>query len=137
MGIAFFKFCYVDFDDGVAYFDGGGTVETLFDAYRARLVALQARYPGVTFVHFTVPLVTDAETNLRREAFSRLVRATYGGVEPVFDLALLESTDPDGNRVIGTYGPALYPGYTGDGGHLEPVGADKVARALVASLAGL
>ncbi len=137
VGIAFFKFCFIDLDNSVPYFVSGGTPATLFAAYRARLDALRALYPAVTFVHFTAPLRTDASSNQRREAFNQLGRTSYAGVEPVFDLARLESTDPDGNPVVGTYGPALYAGYTADGGHLNAAAAQKVARALVAFLAAL
>ncbi len=139
--VAFFKFCWVDFEDESAHFVAGGTVQSLFDAYRAKVDALAAAYPGVTIVHVTAPLTTDtyvdAPRNPRREAYNDLVRGAYGGVAPVFDLALLESTDPSGNRVSGRYGYALYPGYSSDGGHLNAAGQDKLARALVALLATL
>jgi archaellum component FlaG (FlaF/FlaG flagellin family) len=135
--IAFMKFCWVDFDDESLWFQGGGDSAGLFARYQSAMAALRAAHPGVKLVHFTAPLFTDTIRNQRREAYNTLVRSTYGGVEPVFDLARLESTDPSGNRVIGTYGPALYGGYTTDGGHLNAAGEDKVARALVALLAGL
>jgi lysophospholipase L1-like esterase len=139
--VAFLKLCWVDFNDDSAHFAAGGTAESLFAAYRERLGALAAAHPGVTFVHVTAPLTTDAHgdapRNPRREAYNDLLRATYGGVEPVFDLALLESTDPAGARVSGTYGYALYPGYSSDGGHLNAAGRDEIARALVALLATL
>lgn len=137
VSIAFMKLCWVDFDDGSAWFQGGGDVAGLFAQYRSTMAALRTAYPGVRFVHVTAPLFTDTLRNQRREGYNALVRSAYGGVEPVFDLALLESTDPSGNRVAGTSGPALYPGYTTDGGHLNTVGQDKVARALIAFLANL
>lgn len=137
VNVAFMKFCFVDFDDAAKWFQAGGTPDGLFAQYRSAMSALRSAYPGVRLVHFTAPLLTDSARNARREQYNALVRAAYQGVEPLFDIALLESTDPSGNRVIGTYGPALYPGYTTDGGHLNAAGQDKVARALVALLAGL
>ncbi len=135
--VAFFKFCWVDFDAGSAWFQGGGTAAGLFAVYRAAMASLRAAHPGVTFVHLTTPLYVDTERNVQRNEFNALVRATYGGAEPVFDLALLESTDPGGAPVIGAFGPALYPGYTSDGGHLSAAGKERLARALIALLAGL
>lgn len=37
--------------------------------------------------------------NVRREEYSRLLRQAYAGREPVFDLARVESTAPDGRAV--------------------------------------
>lgn len=143
--IAFMKFCWVDFDDSWYWqpspSGAGGTVAGLFAKYQAMIAAVRAAHPGLKLVHFTTPLFADdVAENARRESYNSLVRSTYGGVEPVFDLALLESTDPSGNRVIGTHGPRLYSGYTTDGGHLNadlPQGRDRFAAALVALLAGL
>lgn len=143
--IAFMKFCWVDFD---AYWrwdpypaGEGLTVSSLFDQYKAMVSAVHQKYPNLKLVHFTAPLYRDdVVENQRRESYNKLVRDTYGGVEPVFDLALRESTDPSGNRVTGTYGPRLYAGYTSDGGHLDAnlaQGRDRFAADLIGLLAGL
>jgi hypothetical protein len=134
--VAFMKFCWVDFDDAAAYW-GTGSVDALFDQYRSTMAALKLAHPSVTFVHFTSPLYTDTARNVRREQYNDLVRLEYAGTEPVFDLALIESTRPEGTREIGTYGPALVPAYTSDGGHLNATGQDLVARELVELLANL
>jgi hypothetical protein len=150
--IAFFKFCYVDFDAGT-------DVPALFDRYASALERLRARHPTVTFVHVTAPLTTvegglrgrlrhwfgggargEAE-NVKRHQFNQLLRERYGGREPVFDLALAETTWEDGRSHgfarNGTTYPALVPAYTDDGGHLNERGRRHVARALAAALAGI
>jgi hypothetical protein len=145
LDLAFMKFCWVDFDDywyWVPYPDGAGaTVQSVFAKYQAMVAAVHQAYPTLKLVHFTVPLYADdVVQNERRESYNALVRSTYGGVEPVFDLALRESTNPSGNRVIGTHGPRLYAGYTSDGGHLDAnvsQGRDRFAADLIALLAGL
>jgi hypothetical protein len=128
--IAMMKFCFTDLPTS----DGGVTATSVFNAYKAMMDRLQAAYPNVKFVHWTMPLTTDgAGSNGPREAFNALIRSTYGN--QVFDLALVESTAPDGSRVTDGGVPSIYSGYTGDGGHLNSAGCDKVARALVAHLA--
>ena len=85
-----------------------------------------------------MPLFTSTETNARREAYSNLVRSTYAGSEPVFDIAIIESTRANGTRCLdGTGVPALCPEYTTDGGHLNAAGKGLAARALVRFLAAL
>jgi hypothetical protein len=150
--VAFLKFCYADFSPGT---DARG----LFAEYQATLGALRSRYPHTTFVHVTVPLTSvqggargalarllgrapgGLLENKRRDEFSELLRRTYGGKEPVFDLALLESTGPDGRRELqdwnGSKVPALLPAYTDDGGHLNPAARLRFARELIGFLAEL
>ena len=139
--IAFMKFCFVDFYDSAPYWSSG-TVQTLFAKYQSAMAAVRAANPRVTIVHFTVPLVNAAyaSTNDRREAMSELVRATYSGREPVFDIALLESTRPDGTRCRdGRAIPLLCAEYglPGDDGHLNATAKPVVARALVSFLASI
>jgi len=146
--IAMMKLCFVDFYDSAGYW-ATGSVAALFARYQAAVAAVHAAHPGLTVVHFTVPLVHVDEypypSNDRREAFSALVRSTYGGREPVFDLARLESTGSDGatctdaNQV-----PALCPEWARpsdngqlDDGHLGVPGQDMASRALVYFLAAL
>ena len=69
--------------------------------------------PNATLLHVTLPLTTDPslvrlvmnrvrglpthrEKNAIRQQYNELLRATYGGKEPVFDLAAIESTRSDG-----------------------------------------
>lgn len=153
--IAFFKFCYVDI--------GAGTeVEDLFARYRDAMGELRALRPGVVFVHVTVPLTTNPglvdgaknlvkrvlgrplksrADNVQRARYNQLVRETYGGKEPVFDLARLESTHPDGSRELfrdgGREHESLVPAYTDDGGHLNAAGRRVAAEALLEFLSAL
>ena len=150
--IAFFKFCYVDFDPRT-------DVDALFQAYLATLARLQQKYPQVAFVHFTVPLTAvpggpkawlkkaltqeppwGALENEVRHRFNTLLRARFGA-QTLFDLAALESTRPDGTAVSfelhGKTLPALVPEYSDDKQHLNSVGRRRVAEALLTFLARL
>ncbi|CAM3391187.1 hypothetical protein G4177_31525 [Corallococcus sp. ZKHCc1 1396] len=150
--VALVKFCYIDFNSGT-------DAKALFEKYRATLAGLKTRHPGVTFVHVTAPLTTvqrgvkawlnelrgrsvfGVGENVSREAFNALMRQTYGGREPLFDLAALESTRADGTPetfdVNGRPYPAMVPAYSDDGGHLNARGQARVASALVSFLGAL
>lgn len=148
--VALVKFCFVDLL-------AGGDPRGLFERYQAELRALSARHPRTTFLRATVPLTSiptgpkafvkrllgrdrNREDNARREEFNDLVRAAWQGPEPLFDLARLESTRPDGGletcEVGGRQVPVLVPAYTHDGGHLNELGRRRVARELVRLIAG-
>ncbi|AKU91472.1 hypothetical protein AKJ08_1859 [Vulgatibacter incomptus] len=149
--LALMKLCYVDFD-------GSTDVAALFSGYRASVEELRRLFPSTTFVHVTVPLTarqggvkslvksmmgrpTSVSMNAIREKFNTLIRETYRGREPVFDLARVESTGTDGSVTTSSLGgrdvPMLIPAYTYDGSHLNEAGREHVARALVALLASL
>ncbi|MCP3161440.1 hypothetical protein [Myxococcus qinghaiensis] len=150
--VAFFKFCYIDFN-------GATDTRALFEKYRVAMEGLKARHPGTTFVHVTAPLTTvqrgakawlkellgrpvwGIAENVQRETFNELMRKTYGGKEPLFDLARLESTAPDGTRetyeLNGQTWPAMVPGYSDDGGHLNATAQARLAKELLNFLAGL
>jgi hypothetical protein len=150
--VAFLKFCFVDVVDRT-------DAKALFEHYQATLRGLQAKHARTTFVHVTVPLTSVQAgwkaavksllgrapygylENARREEFNALLRAAYQGHEPLFDLARVESTAPDGGLatavVNGRPVPALVPSYTDDGGHLSGVGRRRVARELIRFLAAV
>lgn len=150
--VALLKLCYVDVRADT-------DVGALHERYRRTLSGLRERHPGTVFVHVTVPLTARATgvkawlsrqvgrrpaglaENARREEYNALLREAYAGREPLFDLAALESTRPDGRpereEWQGLSVPVLVPGYSSDGGHLDDRGAARVARALVALLAAL
>lgn len=150
--VAFMKFCYVDF---TAQTD----VAALFARYRATLEELRTRHPATTFVHITVPLTRiqegpkamvkrmlgrapyGIEENQRRTEFNELLRRTYAGREPIFDLAAVEAAAPDGaaSNVSwkGAVVPVLWAGYTDDGQHLNAAGRLRAARELVRVLAAV
>jgi hypothetical protein len=150
--VALMKFCYVDIGPDT-------DVKTLFERYRASADRLRARYPNTTLVHVTAPL-TLAQVgakaalkrllgkapagildNLRRQEYNDLLRKTYQGREPIFDLARVESTSPDGKPVSsewqGKTVPYLAAAYTDDGGHLNDLGKRRAARELLAVLAAI
>jgi len=128
--IAFFKFCYADFQ---AHTD----VDGLFGEYTAKLGILGEKYPDITFIHVTVPLYHyNASWNNRvQHAFNEKLRAMYGAL--VFDLAAIESVDSLGNIALSRDGvtPALAEEWTDDGSHLNAAGGKRLASALIAFLA--
>lgn len=150
LDIALMKFCFVDI-----------TAETdakaLFASYRTTIEELKARNPGTTFVHVTAPLTSEQDgpkaflkrllgrggsaVNVRREEYNSLLRKTYQGREPIFDLARVESTAPDGTAVTvewnGIVAPAMASVYTDDGGHLNSIGKLRAARELISALAAI
>lgn len=146
--IAFFKFCYVDVDSST-------DARALFRLYQAALEGLRRRHPRIAWVHVTIPLtVTQGgvkaavkslmgrapwgeRENARREEFNALLRSTYAGKEPLFDLARLESTREEGPERSSGRPPSLVPEYTDDGQHLNARGRSRAARALVELLASI
>jgi hypothetical protein len=152
LDIALVKFCYVDITANT-------DVKALFADYRATIEGLKAKNPGTTFVHITAPITTmqrgfkatlkkligrapyGAIENIRREEYNELLRQTYRGREPLFDLARVESTTPDGTVVTGEWkgivAPAMVTAYTDDGGHLNATGRLRAARELVSTLASI
>lgn len=150
--IALFKFCYVDFAANT-------DVEQLFADYLALHQRLRAKYPSITFVHVTVPLTVvpqgpmawlkktvsrkepwGTRENEVRHRFNTLLRERLAG-QPLFDLAALEATRPDGTAATwqrdGRTLPMLVAEYSGDGQHLNSVGRRRVAEALLTFLARL
>jgi hypothetical protein len=134
--IAVLKFCWVDWA-------GPATPAQVFSAYQAAVATLRSRFPTVTIVHVTTPLYVNnyapgQGTNVTRQQYNALLRGAYAS-EPLFDIALLESTSSSGARVYDADGaPALAPEWAQpDGGHLNTAGQDRMARAFIALLAGL
>jgi hypothetical protein len=152
LDIALVKFCFVDFNSST-------DAKDLFAHYRATIDKLKERNPGTTFVHVTAPLTTvpaglkarlkqligkapyGTMENMRREEYNALLRQTYQGKEPIFDLARIESTTPNGMTVStewkGSVIPVMNSAYTDDGGHLNDVGKIRAARELVSVLASI
>ncbi|MCI0570910.1 MAG: SGNH/GDSL hydrolase family protein [Myxococcaceae bacterium] len=150
--VAFFELSHADFDARTE-------TRALFETYRSTMDALRARHPGTTFVHVTVPLTRvergvkgwfkhlvgrsskgEAE-NMRREAFNALLRETYGGTEPLFDLARLQATLPDGGQETfvrdGLSWPALAHMWASGDTHLNAAGQAHIAEHLLSLLAAL
>jgi len=151
VGVAMYKYCFVDINAST-------DVEQLFEHYRRTVSALKAKHRFLTFVHITVPLTTAEPTvkariesvlgrhtarddDAKRNQFNDLLRQTYGGTDPIFDLAEVESTHLDGSRSYFMQGEekiyTLAPEYTMDGGHLNQLGRRVAAARLVYVLAKL
>jgi hypothetical protein len=150
--VAFHKYCYADILEDT-------DVAAVFEHYRRTMARLHAEFPGVVFVHVTTPLVRVQSGpraalkrllgrspgryggDFARERFNDLMRDAYRGREPLFDLAAVESTRPDGSReairVGSRSGFALVPAYTSDNAHLNEAGRRRVAEALLVFLARL
>lgn len=151
-GIAFVKLCFWDVR-------GRTDVEKTFELYRKTLSELKAKYPETIFVHLTAPLmsypgnlsnrvrrllnlpVNPDLDNMRRNELNRLILKEYAGKEPVFDIALVESTLPDGTRAFFTKNGERYyylaRMYSRDGGHLNEEGKRRVAEQFLIRLAGV
>jgi len=154
--IVFFKLCYVDLTASTK-------VQNLFDKHKVTMLRLKKLYPETAFVHVTVPLTSEAigvkgclkkakdlikkvigkpvYNNIIRNRFNEMLRKEYEGKAPIFDLAKIESTFPDGRRMEiekdGKIFYAMVPDYTYDGGHLNEIGRKKVAEQLLLFLINL
>ena len=151
--IAFFKFCYVDIMRD-------SDPQEIFEDYSAALEELKKQHPDTKFLHITVPVCSvpkgfkrnlkqsvkliigmpgALDDNMMRECYNKLLRDAYSKTEPFFDLALVESVNPDGFRCYATKGTekvnVMAPEYTEDGGHLNIRGRKKVAEQLLIILA--
>lgn len=146
--IAFYKYCYIDINKT-------SDVDKIFSAYKETMGRLKKEYPKTRFVHVTVPLTVTKfsvkgfikkmmgkeDNNIKRNRFNDMLHAEYGGKEPVFDLAKVESTYPSGERCTFTEGGKRYfslvPDYSDDGGHLNEKGRREVAAELLKVLASV
>jgi hypothetical protein len=147
--LALLKFCYEDVHQGAKQ-------AGLLQRYEARMDAVQSARPDVRLLHVSVPLRADPpgwkttlkrwlgrETwedadNARRNDYNDELRLRFGGGR-LFDLAMIESTLPDGTRSGFTLGGktvyTLAQAYTRDGGHLNELGRRQAAAAFVHALA--
>lgn len=152
---AFVKFCYTD-----AGRESDIHPEALFSSYKAMIESVQSQFPQTRIVHFTMPLRTvpvgikvrlkkligrdipEYGDNIQRERFNEMLRQEYGGKEPLFDVAYLESVAP-ATKTVHTFtmgGEAyhsLLPEYTYDGGHLNEAGKRWIAEQFLVFLAEL
>ncbi len=148
---AMYKYCYADIDAST-------DVKQVFVNYCNAIAAIKAKHPALQIVHITVPL-TVAEpaakawlksmlgksaphhANVKRCEFNSMLLKTFVGTDPVFDLAEVESTHCDRSRSCFTRpGEVIYtlaPEYTTDGGHLNEVGRQAAAVALLQVLSRL
>lgn len=159
LDLAFFKFCYVDFSEKT-------DVSQIFNAYKKTMDTLALSFPKTKFIHVTVPLKVDPKNsntwrtgakiflkrilhkpldelivNKQRNEFNELLKDTYSGKAPIFDLAGIEATFPNGKQQVfsnnGKQYFSLVSDYTNDGGHLNEIGRKVVAAKLLVLLTGL
>lgn len=141
--IALFKFCYVDITADT-------DIAQVFKEYDATIKRIQSAADNLTLIHTTVPLIKNqtgikalvkkiigkpiygVADNIKRYEYNQMVLTTYGKSAPVFDIAAIESTRPNGDRATFSQDGQIYyqmaPEYTTDGGHLNEFGS-KVAAA--------
>ena len=129
--VAVMKLCFVDIVQGT-------DAQAVFRRYRDTMADLASRRPGVALVYTTVPLTVGAsQDNVVRQRFNSLIRNEYSDTGRLFDIAALESTRPDGSRLLagnGTY-LTLNPAYASDEGHLNERGAARVAAGFLRTIA--
>jgi hypothetical protein len=147
--VALMKFCYVDINEKT-------DVPELFNYYKNTISKIKEKYPKLILVHVTVPLMANSggwkikvkrlinyldytdPANIKRNEFNNLLLETYKN-EPIFDLARVESTYPDGKRESfknnGKTYYSLIRDYTYDGGHLNATGRQLAAREMIRSIA--
>ena len=142
LDVAFMKLCYVDIEADT-------DVTKIFSLYEDTVEYLQGRYPDLTLVHVTTPLYAHGYrlksrikslllgdvSNVKRNLYNQMIREKYGKEDFIYDLAELESTNPDGSRVTFRYKGGTYYSlsklYTDDGGHLNKTGRRLAAAELV------
>ncbi len=147
---AFLKFCYVDAKKGT-------DVVGLFAKYQQAVQELQAKYPDLKIIHFTMPLkvqeitwktkvksllgrdVWELADNIKRNEFNALLLDAYAGKELVFDIAAYEASTVSGEAEVfknkGEPYYALRSEYSSDGGHLNTMGRKIIAEQLLIFLA--
>ena len=147
--VALFKFCYIDFSDT-------SDVDAVFATYARTMDDLKQRHPEITFIHVTAPLRTVDRglgvwvremlgrrnrtklANVNRNEFNRRLVEKYSA-DPIYDLAGVMSTFPDGRResfeIDGKTYYSLVPAYTDDGGHLNTVGRSYAAAEFIRAIA--
>ncbi|MDM7988100.1 MAG: hypothetical protein QUS13_12260 [Smithella sp.] len=155
--IAFFKFCYVDFNENT-------DVKDVFNHYKKTMGEIRKEYPSVRFLNATVPITTEGElldirnrvkdmikkiigrttmteknalSNIKRNEFNGYLLAEYGK-GTTLDIAAYESIDAKGkqykSRVSGSEHLTMAPSNTSDGGHLNEPGRMVVADRFLAQL---
>lgn len=146
--IAFFKFCYVDIERDY-------DINNLFDYYVKTIDQVKQEFPKLKIIHVTIPvtahqwgikgmaknlLMGDME-NVKRNQFNDKLKNAYQHIDPIFDLAQIESTLLDGTRSSFIHKNQIYYSlarhYTSDGGHLNESGSYYAAKELLAILAQL
>ena len=142
--VAFLKFCYVDIDRDT-------DIEEMFASYIKMTETIQQKYPDLTLLHLTVPLVVKPrdwkgkinkylmrDRNIKRNQINSMYRNHFNESE-LFDVALYETILPEGERyhyrIWGKKVYVLRPELTYDGGHLNETGSRLIGEQLIIKLA--
>ncbi|MDH5570130.1 MAG: hypothetical protein OEY89_00095 [Gammaproteobacteria bacterium] len=146
--IAFMKFCYLDINKTT-------DIEKVFSIYKKTFETLKKENPDTVFAHVTVPLTLSEFTikslikkilgkkdnNIMRKKFNDKLISEYAGKDPIFDLAKVESTYPDGNVSSFTENGESYyslaPEYAADNGHLNELGRRIAAKEFIKFLSDI
>ncbi len=145
LDLALMKFCYVDFEPST-------DVSSLYDRYRAQLQELETRFPGVCFLHATVPLkvhstsfknrikrllqqpVWEDDSNARRCEFNELLRNDFQEAR-VVDIARVEATGSQTTLAEGGHHtPFMRADLSNDGGHPNELGERCLAAEMLTKL---
>jgi len=130
INVAMNKLCYID-------------QHASFKYYLHSMTNLEAAFPETVIVYATMPLMTDADAdNFLRNAFNERLREwTRANGRVLFDIADIESHDSSGKLCTFQYRnktcQKLCDSYTKDGGHLNEVGRQLVAKGFYALSAAL
>ncbi len=148
LDIALFKFCYVDIHKKTDIHD-------IFEYYVETIESIKMEFPNLTIVHVTTPLYAHGKgikgfiknlvygdvSNVMRNQFNTLLINKYQYVDPIYDLAKIESLYPNGKRSSFRYKSNKYyslaKGYTYDGGHLNEIGSYLAAKGLLKILSDI
>jgi len=140
--IAFFKLCYVDIEED-------SNVKEIFDYYVSTMEDVKRKFPNLKILHATVPLYSHGKGikgfikglikpdnhNIKRNKFNEKIIEKYKDSDPIYDLAKVESSYPDGRRstfkIEGKEYFSLANEYTYDGGHLNKLGRHQAAKNLL------
>lgn len=145
--VAILKLCYIDVREET-------DINEVFTTYRDTITGLQRDYPEVTFIASTVPVSVrrgplgtlkgwvgqgdnfGSEHNVTREKLNTMIREEYADTRLLFDVAAIQSTTAEGDRVAGTHGGDLYYAlakeFARDAAHLNEDGGAIAAEALLA-----
>ena len=135
LDVGVFKICFVDIT-------AASDVNAIWSAYQTMMSTLAASYPAVKWVWTTCPLNVSGADLPNKATYNALVRNhvnANGGY--LWDLADIESHEPDGTPVTDGGNEAMYVGYAVSAGdpHLNATGQVRLARSfhwLLASTAG-
>jgi len=151
--IALVKFCFIDIGPET-------DIQGIFSTYKKTLNRLKQQFPETIFVHVTVPLKTsrlslksiikklfgsqdiwEYDRNIKSNEYNQILRNEYKGIDPIYDLAEVESTYPNGSRASFTKNGKTYyflvSEYSTDGGHLSLEGRMRAAEQLLILLADI